>query len=110
MTTCTILGHMPGIFVYLSQIKLMQMSWCNVYVPSTLKSMGIENLLQIECFFSARELPPLVGCSTDCASVNVSDHNGMQGMLQAAIAWCYSHRLELAYILFPVISYLKKMI
>lgn len=75
--------------------------YSNVYVASTLKSMDIENLLQRECVFSAHELPPLIGCGTDCASVNVSDQNGMQGKFQAAIlrlnwAWCYSHPLELA--------------
>jgi len=66
-----------------------------------LKSMGIENLLERECVLSARELPVLVGCGTDGASVNVSDQNGMRGKLQATLpwlywAWCYAHRLELA--------------
>lgn len=66
-----------------------------------LKSMGIENLLERECVLSARELPVLVGCGTDGASVNVSDQNGMRGKLQATLpwlywAWCYAHWLELA--------------
>ena len=68
---------------------------------SALKSMGIENLLERVCVLSTRELPVLVGCGTDGASVNVSHQNGMRGKLQAALpwlywAWCYSHRLELA--------------
>lgn len=53
-----------------------------------------------ECF-EHRELPVLVGCGTDGASVNVSHQNGMRGKLQAALpwlywSWCYAHRLELA--------------
>ena len=68
----------------------------------TLKSMGIENLLERESVcLSTHELPVLVGCGTDGASVNLSDQNGMRGKLQAALpwlywAWCYAHRLELA--------------
>ena len=55
----------------------------------------------IESVLSARDLPVLVGCGTDGASVNVSSQNGMRGKLQAALlwlywAWCYGHRLELA--------------
>ena len=66
-----------------------------------LNSMGIENLLERECVLSACDLPVLVGCGSDGASVNLSDQNGMRGKLQAALpwlywAWCYSHRLELA--------------
>lgn len=65
-----------------------------------LQSMGIEDLKR-ECVLGACELPVLVGCGTDGASVNVSDQNGMRGKLQAALpwlywAWCYAHRLELA--------------
>ena len=67
-----------------------------------LKSIGIENLLERESVLSAHELPVLVGCGTDGASVNVSDQNGMRGKLQAALPWlywalCYAHRLKLAY-------------
>lgn len=67
----------------------------------SLKSMGIENLLVRENVLDVHELPVLVGGSTDGASVNISDQNGMRGKLQAALpwlywAWCYAHRLELA--------------
>ena len=46
-----------------------------------LKSIGIENLLERECVLNARELPVVVGCGTDGASVNVSHQNGMRGKL-----------------------------
>ena len=50
-----------------------------------LKSMGMENLLERECVLGVHELPVLVGCGSDGASVNVSDQNGMCGKLQAAL-------------------------
>ena len=53
--------------------------------------MGIENLLQRESVLGVRELPVVVGCGTDGASVDVSDQNGMQGKLQATLPWCYTH-------------------
>ena len=61
-----------------------------------LKSMGIENLLDRERFLDVHDLPVLVDCGTDGASVNVYYHNGIQGKLQAALpwlywAWCYFH-------------------
>ena len=70
---------------------------------TAIKTMGIENLLERESVLSVSEFPVLVvGCGTDGATVNVSDQNGMRGKLQAALpwlywAWCYAHRLELAY-------------
>ena len=42
-----------------------------------LQSMGIEDPLERENDLSAHELPVLVGCGTDGASVNVSDQNCM---------------------------------
>lgn len=70
-------------------------------LSGALKSMGIENLLERESVLGVHELPVLVGCGTDGASVNVSGQNGMRGKVQAALpwlywAWCYAHRLELA--------------
>ena len=67
----------------------------------SLKSLGIENLLERENVLGVHELPVLVGCGTDGATVNVSDKNSIQGKLQAALlwlylAWCYAHQLELA--------------
>ena len=66
-------------------------------------TVGVENLLQRESILGIHEIPVLVGCGTEGASVNVSDQNGMRGKLQAALhvpwlywAWCYAHRLELA--------------
>ena len=66
-----------------------------------LKSLGVEHLLERESVLSVRELPVLVGCGTDGASVNLSGQNGMRGKLQAALpwlywTWCYAHLLELA--------------
>ena len=81
-----------------------------------LKSLGVENLLERESVLSVRELPVLVGCGTDGASVNVSDQNGMRGKLQAALpwlywAWRYAHQLELACKdAFPVASSVTSMI
>ena len=45
--------------------------------------------------------PVLIGGGTDGASVNISEQNGMRGIMQRALpwlfwAWCYAHRLELA--------------
>ena len=75
-------------------------------LSTALKRMGIENLLERENVLkrpTASELPVLVGCGTDGASVNVSGQNGMRGKIQAALSWvywawcyCYAHRLELA--------------
>ena len=70
-------------------------------LDSALKSMGIENILERESVLSSHDLPVLVGCGTDGASVNVSGQNGMRGKLQASLpwlywAWCYTHQLELA--------------
>ena len=42
-----------------------------------LKSTGVENLLERENVLSSRELPVLVSCGTDGASVNISHQNGM---------------------------------
>ena len=70
-------------------------------LDSALKSMGLENILERESVLSSHDLPVLVGCGTDGASVNVSGQNGMRGKLQASLpwlywAWCYTHQLELA--------------
>ena len=54
---------------------------------TAIKKMGIENLLERESVLSVSELPVLVGCGTDGATVNVSDQNGMRGKLQAALPW-----------------------
>ena len=67
-----------------------------------LKTVGVENLLQRGGILGVHEFPVCVGCSSDGGSVNVSDQNGMRGKLQAALpwlywAWCYAHRLELAF-------------
>ena len=74
--------------------------------------MGIENLLERESVLSAPELPVLVGCGTDGTSVNVSDQNGMQGKLQAALPWLYWTFIGLnlhARMPFPVISSVTSM-
>ena len=60
--------------------------------------MGIENLLES---LSAVDFLILVGCSTDSATVNVSEQNGLHGKIQAALpwthwSWFYAHYLELA--------------
>ena len=58
----------------------------------TLKSIGIENLLEREsvCVLSTHKLPVLAGCGTDGASVNLFEQNGMRGTLQAALPLLYS--------------------
>ena len=94
-----LLISVPGICVYWSQQRLMQMGCCSVYVR--LWALWALRIYWIESVLSARDLPVLVGCGTDGASVNVSSQNGMRGKLQAALpwlywVWCYGHRLELA--------------
>ena len=56
--------------------------------------MGIENILERESVLSSHDLPVLVGCGSDGASVNVSGQNGMRG--KDSLPWCYTHQLELA--------------
>ena len=46
-------------------------------------------------------MPVLIGASSNGASVNVAEHNGVRGQMQRALpwlfwSWCFSHRLELA--------------
>ena len=66
-----------------------------------LNSMGTETLFDKEKVLAVMEHPVLVGVGTDGAAVNISDQNGMKGMLQASLpwlfwSWCFAHRLELA--------------
>lgn len=48
-----------------------------------LKFMGIENLLARDNVLGVHELPIIVGCGIDGASVNISDQNEICGKLQA---------------------------
>ena len=66
-----------------------------------LKRLGIDDILDQSKVLEVKGKPVLVGGGTDGASVNISEENGMKGIMQRALpwlfwAWCYAHRLELA--------------
>ena len=68
---------------------------------TAMESMGIANILERESVLGVQDMPILIGCGTDGATVNISGQNGMRGQLQAVLqwlfwSWCYAHRLELA--------------
>ena len=67
----------------------------------TLGRLGIEDIQDKSNVLGVRELPILIGGTTDGASVNIGQHNGLRAKLIAALpwlfwSWCFSHRLELA--------------
>ena len=81
-----------------------------------LKSLGVEHLLERESVLSVRELPVLVGCGTDGASVNVSDQNGCEASFRLRYLGCtglgaMNIGLNLhARMFFPVVSSVTLMI
>ena len=69
-------------------------------VAEALKIIGIE-ALNSDTVLGVSDMPALVGGGSDGAIVNVSDGNGLKGMIQRCLpwlywSWCYAHRLELA--------------
>lgn len=66
-----------------------------------LSPLGIEDILDQKSVLETEGRPVLIGGGTDGASANISEQNGMMGLMQSAHpwlvwAWCYAHRLELA--------------
>ena len=62
-----------------------------------LKRLGIQDVLDRDGVLLVQLV--LIGGRTDCASVNISQHNGMRGKVQRALpwlfcVWCYAHCLE----------------
>ena len=63
--------------------------------------MGVSDILDSEEVLKVEGKPVLVGVGTDGVSVNISDQNGMRGILQCSLpwlfwSWCFAHCLELA--------------
>lgn len=74
----------------------MLMAWW-----SGLQVMGVSDILDSEQILKVEGKPVLVGVGTDGASVNISEQNGMRGILQRNHpwlfwSWCFAHCLELA--------------
>ena len=66
-----------------------------------LQVMGVRDISDSEQVLNVEGKPVLVGVGTDGASVNISDRNGMRGILQRNHpwlfwSWCFAHCLELA--------------
>jgi len=66
-----------------------------------LQVMGVSDIFDSEKILEVEGKPVLVGVSTDGASVNISEQNGMRGILQCNHpwlfwSWCFAHCLELA--------------
>ena len=66
-----------------------------------LQVMGVSDISDSEQVLNVEGKPILVGVGTDGASVNISDQNGMRGILQRNHPWlfwlwCFAHCLELA--------------
>ena len=79
-------GPVPGFFCVLEPTRANADGLVKC-LCGALQTMGIEDLPERVCVLSAHELPVLVGCGTDGASVNMSDQNVMLGKLQAALPW-----------------------
>ena len=67
-----------------------------------LKHLGVDDVLSKHGVLGAEGKPVLIGGGTDGASVNIGQHNGMKAIMQRELpwllwAWCYAHRLELAF-------------
>jgi len=63
--------------------------------------MGVNDIFNSEEILEVKGKPVLVGVGTDSASVNISEQNGMRGMLQRNHpwlfwSWCFALCLELA--------------
>ena len=70
-------------------------------VAKGLQVMDVSDILDSEEVLKVEGKPVLVGVDTDGASVNISDQNGMKGILQCSLpwlfwSWCFAHCLELA--------------
>jgi len=66
-----------------------------------LQVMGMNDIFNSEEILEVEGKPVLVGVGTDGASVNISEQNGMRGILQRNHpwqfwSWCFAHCLELA--------------
>lgn len=72
-----------------------------ICVGASLELLGVKSILDRDSVLGVDEMPVLIGASSDGASVNVAEHNGVRGQMQHALpwlfwSWCFSHRLELA--------------
>ncbi|KAL5491664.1 hypothetical protein EMCRGX_G016996, partial [Ephydatia muelleri] len=83
-----------------------------------LQPLGVIDLLDQVSVLNVKDMPVLVGGSSDGASVNISDCNGVRGQLQRALpwlfwAWCFAHRLELSCndaFCSPLFKYIEEML
>ena len=83
-----------------------------------LQPLGVTDLLDQVSVLNVKDMPVLVGGSSDGASVNISDCNGVRGQLQRALpwlfwAWCFAHRLELSCndaFCSPLFKYIEEML
>ena len=71
-------------------------------IKDAFKPLGVSDLLDKASVLGVQNMPVLVGGSSDGASVNLSELNGVRGQLQKALpwlfwSWCFAHRLELAF-------------
>ena len=69
-------------------------------IKDALKPLGVSDLLEKASALGVQNMPVLVGGSSDGASVNMSELNGVRGQLQKALpwlfwSWCFAHILEL---------------
>ena len=105
--------------------------YCSVHSPNradatgligslkhALQPLGVTDLLDQASVLNVKNMPVLVGGSSDGASVNISDCNGVRGQLQRALpwlfwAWCFAHRLELSCnnaFCSPLFTYIEEML
>ena len=72
-----------------------------VCLQDSLKSLGVEDILDRGSVLEVQNKPVLVAASTDGAAVNVAQQNGLRGRMQSLLpwlfwSWCFAHHLGLA--------------